>query len=99
MCRIGFLETARAVGLVAGRAALRILRSEWPAFGVIEVDQALVESATELALRHEMRSLDALHLASALLLPQDELTVAVWDVRLHRAARAEGLQVVPNTRV
>jgi uncharacterized protein len=96
MCRVGFLETARAVGLAAGRAALRALRSEWPAFGVIEVDQQLVERAAELALRHELRSLDALHLASALVLPQDDLTVAVWDARLHRAARAEGLELVPN---
>ena len=95
--RIGFLETARAVGLSASATALRSVRSEWPAFAVIELDQQLVEQALELALHHELRSLDALHLASALVLPREDLTVAVWDGRLHAAARAEGLQVLPES--
>lgn len=96
MCRVGFVETSRAVGLMGASSALRSFRSEWPAFGVIEIDQQLVERATELALAHELRSLDALHLAAALLLPDDELTVAAWDRRLHAAASAEGLAVFPE---
>jgi predicted nucleic acid-binding protein len=95
MCRVGFVETSRAVGLI-GASALRSFRSEWPAFGVIEIDQELVERATELALAHELRSRDALHLAAALLLPGDELTMAGWDRRLHAAASAEGLTVFPE---
>ncbi len=67
-----------------------------PAFGVIELDQDLVEQAIELALAYDLRSLDALHLAAALLLPRDDLTVAVWDRRLHAAARAEGLGLFPE---
>ena len=43
MCRIGFVETVRAVGLSAGKAAAKTVREEWPAFGVIEVDQRLAE--------------------------------------------------------
>ncbi len=39
MCRVGFVETVRAVGLSAGRAATKTVREEWPAFGVIELDQ------------------------------------------------------------
>jgi predicted nucleic acid-binding protein len=97
MCRVGFLETARAVGLSGSVAAIRSVRSEWPSFAVIEVDQQLVERALELALRHELRSLDALHLAAALILPREELTLAVWDRRLHGAARLEGLDVFPET--
>lgn len=97
MCRVGFVETSRAVGLTGGSSALRAFRSEWPAFGVIEVDQQLVEEASELALAHELRSLDALHLAAALLLPGGEITVAIWDRRLHAAARTEGLTVFPQT--
>jgi len=96
MCRVGFLETARAVGLAESRAAARSMRSEWPAFTVIEVDQRLVEQAIELALTHELRSLDALHLAAALILPRDDLKLAVWDHRLHAAARAEGLTLFPE---
>jgi hypothetical protein len=45
ICRVGFLETARAVGLAAGATAVTVVRSEWPAFSVIEVDQHLVEDA------------------------------------------------------
>ena len=95
MCRVGLLETARAVGLAGSAAAVRSVRSEWPSFAVIEVDQQLVEDSIELALRHELRSLDALHLAAALILPREELTLAVWDRHLHTAARTEGLAVFP----
>ncbi len=95
MCRVGFLETARAVGLAGSPSAVRAVQTEWPAFGVIEVDQDLVERATKLALAHELRSLDALHLAAALLLPRQDLVVAVWDRRLHAAAQAEGLGLFP----
>jgi predicted nucleic acid-binding protein len=97
MCRIGFLETARAVELAASPAAVGSLRAEWPAFGVIEIDQQLLEDATDLVFRHELRTLDALHLAAALVLPREDLTLAVWDRRLHTAAGAEGLTVVPET--
>jgi predicted nucleic acid-binding protein len=97
MCRVGYLETARAVGLAGSPSAVRAAQREWPAFSVIEVDQDLVESATELALAHELRSLDAVHLASALVLPREDPIVAVWDRRLHAAARAEGLGVFPET--
>jgi predicted nucleic acid-binding protein len=94
-CRIAFVETARAVGLVAGAAAVRRFASEWSAFGVVELDQSLVERAAALSARRRLRSLDALHLASALLLPSDELVVATWDQRLHAAAVAEARSVVP----
>ena len=96
MCRVGYVETARAVGLAGGPAAVRAAQKEWAAFNVIEVDQELVERATELALAHDLRSLDALHLASALVLPREDLTVAAWDRRLHAAARAEGLGLFPE---
>lgn len=96
MCRVGFLETVRAVGLAAGARAARTVRAEWPSFGVVEIDQSLVEHATELALAHDLRSLDSLHLASALLLPGQDLTLATWDRRLHTAAAAEGLTLLPG---
>jgi predicted nucleic acid-binding protein len=99
MCRVGYVETARAVGLAGGRSAVRAVQREWAALSVIEVDQDLVERATELALAHELRSLAALHLASALILPRDDLIMAVWDRRLHAAAQAEGLGLFPETFV
>jgi predicted nucleic acid-binding protein len=96
ICRIGFLETVRAVSLTGGDAAAALVREEWPAFGVVEVDQELVEHSAALALSHDLRSLDALHLAAALVLPRNELVVAAWDRRLRAAARAEGMVVLPT---
>ena len=95
MCRVGFVETARAVALAAGARAAKAVRGDWPAFGIVEVDQPLVEHAAALGVRRELGSMDALHLAAALLLPRDELEFATWDRRLHAAAAAEGLQLLP----
>lgn len=97
MCRVGFVETVRAVGLAAGTRATRAAKDEWPAFGIIEVDQPLVEHAATLALDHNLRSLDSLHLAAALVVQRDDLRFATWDRRLHEAARAEGLEPVPES--
>lgn len=95
ICRVGYVETLRAVGLAAGPAATRTVRDEWASFGVIEVDHRLADAAAELALAHELRSLDAMHLAAAALLPPAELVVATWDRRLHAAATALGLRLLP----
>jgi predicted nucleic acid-binding protein len=96
ICRVGFVETTRAVSLAAGQAAAKAVREEWPAFGVIEVDQDLVEHGAALAVNLELGSLDALHLAAALVLPRTDLLMATWDRRLHAGARAEGLDVLPT---
>jgi len=63
ICRIGFVETVRAVGLAAGPGATQAVR---------QVDQHLVEHAARLTLDDDLRSLDALHLTAALLLSFDE---------------------------
>jgi predicted nucleic acid-binding protein len=97
ICRLGFVETVRAVGLAAGKQATRPVLEEWPAFGIVEVDQALVERAAALALDRDLRSLDSLHLAAALVLPAADLTFVTWDRRLHAAASGEGLHVTPDT--
>jgi len=65
VCRFGFVEVARAVSLSAGRSVARAAGEEWPGFGSVEVDQALVEHAAEVALKRDLRSFDALHLAAA----------------------------------
>jgi predicted nucleic acid-binding protein len=96
ICRAGFVETVRAVGLVAGQRATKVVREEWPAFGVVEVGQPLVEHAAALCLDRDLRSLDPLHLAAALVLPGEDLVFATWDRRLHAAAGAEGLQLLPG---
>jgi predicted nucleic acid-binding protein len=95
ICRIGYVETARAIGLAAGKGALTRFADDWPSFEVIEVDAALAEHAAELTFSEELRSLDALHLAAALLVASEDLTLATWDLRLHRAAHRQGLDVFP----
>jgi predicted nucleic acid-binding protein len=95
-CRVGFVETARAVGLVGGRSALTAFRREWSAVSVVEVDAPLAEHAAELTRSEDLRSLDALHLAAALLLPPERVTVATWDRRLHAAVRRRGVPVLPG---
>lgn len=95
MCRIGYVETVRAVALAGGSRTVKRVEADWLSFDVVEVDAALVEHAAQLALSAELRSLDALHLASALVLPPEDLTVATWDARLHRAARDRGLETLP----
>lgn len=95
MCRIGYVETVRAVALAGGRKAVKRVESDWLSFDVIEVDSALAEHAARLTLSAELRSLDALHLAAALVLSAEDLTVATWDARLHRAARDQGLETLP----
>lgn len=96
ICRVGFIETFRAVSLAGGGAAGRAFRREWPAFGVVEVDERLAEDAARLSLEYGLRSLDALHLAAALVLPGRGLTFATCDQRLHAGAVAEGLAVLPT---
>jgi len=96
ICRVGFVETVRAVALAGGVRATRAVMDEWLSFGMIEVDQTLVEDAAELARARDLGSLDSLHLAAALVLPGDDLLFATWDRRLHVAAGSEGLDVLPE---
>ena len=100
MCRIGFVETVRAVALGGDDRDVRKMEAEWAWFDVVEVDQALAEQAAKLAVSHQLRSLDALHLAAALSLSDGELTLATWDTRLAAppVSRACGLSRAASIR-
>ncbi len=93
-CRAGHVETVRAVGLAAGSRPSKAVAEEWPAFGIVEIDQALVEHAAALAIDRELRSLDFLNVAAALLPGGDDLVFATWDLPLHTAAGTEGLPLL-----
>ena len=95
-CRIGFVETVRAVALGGDDRDVRKVEAEWAWFDIVDVDQTLAEQAAKLAVSHELRSLDALHLAAALSLPDADLTLATWDARLHSAAQDEGVRTLPT---
>lgn len=78
-------------------AAVRLLRAVWDTVAVVDVD---VERAAGMAMTHELRSLDALHLAAALslseMLAPVPVVLATFDHRLARAAVAVGLAVWPE---
>jgi uncharacterized protein len=69
----------------------------WASIRPVELSAAVEQSAGGLAARHRLRGADAVHLASALALGSIDLTVAVWDKRLHAGFVAAGLAVAPAT--
>jgi uncharacterized protein len=71
----------------------------WASMRPVELSAAVEQAAGSLAATHQLRGADAVHLASALALGSTDLTVAVWDKRLHAGATAVGLAVAPATLV
>ncbi len=69
----------------------------WGSMRLVELSADVEQSAGELAALHGLRGADAVHLASALALGATDLTVAVWDRRLHATVIAAGLAVAPAT--
>ena len=69
----------------------------WESMRPIELSADVERAAGELAVLHRFRGADAVHLASALALGSADVTVAVWDKRLHAGAAAVGLAVAPAT--
>lgn len=95
-CRIGFVETVRAVARAGEPEDVKRAMRDWTiGCDVVELDRDLAEHAAQVALASGLRAMDAIHLASALSLRVEGLTFATWDVRLHRAAREQGLRTLP----
>jgi len=66
---------------------------DWESYFVLEITEDLVRQAGDLAERHQLRALDAIHLASALLVrdqTQREAQFFCFDHKLRRAAKKEG---------
>jgi len=79
--------------------AIQRFRSEWEIVGRLPVNEVTVLRADDLACRHGLRGYDAVHLACALLYKEgldEPVTLATFDRELWQAARAEGLQVLPE---
>ncbi len=69
----------------------------WASMRAVEFTAEVERSAGDLAVRHQLRGADAVHLASALAFDSPDLIVAVWDRRLHSGAMSAGLAVAPAT--
>ncbi len=81
-------RAARRYGAVAGTRADAALT----AITLIPLDQPILDAAAELDPA-ELRSLDALHLATAMSLGKDLERLHCYDVRLGDAAQALGIEV------
>jgi predicted nucleic acid-binding protein len=60
----------------------------------IGVDQQLAQTAGDLAEEFSLRGYDAVHLATALDLSEQDVALVSWDRDLSRAATAAGLAVL-----
>lgn len=69
----------------------------WASMRPVELSADVERAAGSLAATHQLGGADAVHLSSALALGSTDLTVAVWDKRLHASAAAVGLAVAPAT--
>lgn len=79
------------------RLALRFDR-DWESYDIVILSEEVLRLARQTLYRHPLRSADAIHLSSALLLARTS-SIASWsfvcaDARLCDAAKAEGFQPI-----
>ena len=75
----------------------RDFERDWPRLHRLPIDEPLVRKAGEFSEQHALRSLDALHLATADTLQArlgDSVTFACFDATLNRAAEERGLALL-----
>lgn len=94
------LARARAMRRIQAddeREALRLFDDTLRGWNVLDVTDDVVAAARRRFPHEPVRSLDALHIASALTLHEalGELSVASLDERVRRNAEALGMSVVP----
>lgn len=88
-------EVLRAL-LPAGAAAVASGRSALADINLVRVNERVLNAAGAL-LPNELRSLDAIHLATALQLGEEVRQVVTYDERMADAARTLGLRTVSPT--
>jgi hypothetical protein len=95
------LAAARRAGRLTPREhakAKRDLDRAFSSLRIVELHPALARAAGDVAERSALRTVDAVHLASALALGGRDTVVVTWDRGLARAATAAGLGLAPATR-
>jgi predicted nucleic acid-binding protein len=79
------------------RLALRFDR-DWESYDIVVLSENVFRLARQMLYRHPLRSADAIHLASALLLartsPRSSWSFVCADGRLCDAAKSEGFQPI-----
>ena len=99
-CSDGRLVSSALLAIEARRAVLREDTTQLPRtdllltrVGLVAITDAVVESASRLP-SPSLRSLDAIHLATALLLHNEVDVFVTYDKRLSAAAHAHGVVAV-----
>jgi predicted nucleic acid-binding protein len=90
--RIAEVEVIRAVAR-ASASAIPAAQSLLRTIGLIELDASVLRAAARLEPA-ELRTLDAVHVASAMSLADELDVVVVYDARLALALTNEGIEVV-----
>jgi predicted nucleic acid-binding protein len=86
------VEVTRAV-LPGGPDALELVRRHFLRISHIIIDAEVIESAAMIAPNKRLRSLDAIHLATALLVGADLRSIITYDAKMSEAAQGLGLVV------
>ncbi len=89
---LGLTELARAAGRM-GADGVAMARALLEGIELIRLSEAVLSAAGELQ-PPRLRTLDAIHLASALLLGSECQGVVTYDIRMREAAELAGLAVV-----
>ena len=93
MSRLGAVECRRAGARAAKKRVLQALDEVLEAVYLMEVSPAILERAAEIA-PPLVRSLDAIHIATALSIDDPDLELITYDERMADAAPTNGLRVV-----
>jgi predicted nucleic acid-binding protein len=97
MSRLGVVECRRAVARTSKRRLRQRLDEGLEAVCLVEITPAILERASEIR-PVLMRSLDAIHLATAISIAEPNLDVIAYDERMADAARVNGLRVAQPGR-
>jgi predicted nucleic acid-binding protein len=96
---LGKAVRVKALAQAEAYQSLQEFRAHWPAFTVIQMTEALISLADNLAWEHGLRGYDAVHLAAALTWQEalgEPVRVATYDKQLWQTAQSVGLTVWPE---
>lgn len=96
--RAAFARKRRERGVIPKdyRTVLQDFDHDWESYFIVDVSEALVKLAGQMAEKHALKGYDAVHLASAVTLRRhgdQPVSFSCFDARLSRTARREGLKV------
>lgn len=90
--RIAVVECHRAARRAGNRRILQRTEEVLESIYLLDLTPGIIERASALG-PSALRSLDAIHLASALSVPDTDIEVITYDDRMAEAARANGVRV------